>query len=100
MCSGYICVRHHYQPGPLAGRHFKLGRVHTMAVSRREFLHRVGRAGGYGAAFLVMRGMGLMEAETARAEPAAPGVGKGVNVVVLGAGIDGLVAAYELQALG
>ena len=71
-----------------------------MAVSRREFLHRVGRAGGYGAAFLVMRGMGLMEAQTAPAEPAAPGVGKGVKVVILGAGIAGLVAAYELQALG
>ncbi len=71
-----------------------------MAVSRREFLHRVGRAGGYGAAFLAMRGMGLMEAQTAPTEPAAPGVGKGVKVVILGAGIAGLVAAYELQALG
>ena len=100
MCSGYICARHHYQPGPWAGRHFEFEGVRTMAVSRREFLHRVGRAGGYGAAFLVMRGMGLMEAQTAPAEPAAPGVGKGVKVVILGAGIAGLVAAYELQALG
>ncbi len=32
-----------------------------MAVSRREFLHRVGQAGGYSAAFLMMRSMGFME---------------------------------------
>ena len=40
----------------------------TMAVSRREFLHRVGRAGGYSAAFLVMHSMGLMEARAANGE--------------------------------
>ena len=71
-----------------------------MAVSRREFLHRVGRAGGYSAAFLMMRSMGFMEAHAAQVEPAAPGVGKGVKVVILGAGIAGLVATYELRALG
>jgi monoamine oxidase len=74
-----------------------------MAVSRREFLHRVGRAGGYSAAFLVMQNMGLMEAHAAKAQgavPSAPGVGKGVKVVILGAGIAGLVSAYELRALG
>ena len=73
-----------------------------MAVSRREFLHRVGRAGGYSAAFLMMRSMGFMEAHAAQnwSLDAAPGVGKGVKVVILGAGIAGLVAAYELRALG
>ena len=71
-----------------------------MAVSRREFLHRVGRAGGYSAAFLMMRSMGFMEVHAAQVEPASPGVGKGLKVVVLGAGIAGLVAAYELRALG
>src|ERR1700760_2153386 len=74
-----------------------------MAVSRREFLHRVGRAGGYSAAFLVMQSMGLMETHAAKAEgavSAAPGVGKGAKVVILGAGIAGLVSAYELRALG
>ncbi len=49
-----------------------------MAVSRREFLHRVGRAGGYSAAFLMMQGMGLMEATAAtQLEPAAPGIRQG-----------------------
>ena len=71
-----------------------------MAVSRREFLNRVGRAGGYSAAFLMMQGLGLMPAAAERAEPGAAGSGKGVKAVILGGGIAGLVAAYELRALG
>jgi monoamine oxidase len=49
-----------------------------------------------------MQGMGLMEARAAQPEPvpAAPGSGKGVKVAILGGGIAGLVAAYELRALG
>ena len=74
--------------------------TNTMAVSRREFLNRVGRAGGYSAAFLMMQGMGLMPAAAARPEPAEPGSGKGVKAVILGGGIAGLVATYELRALG
>src|SRR5271170_6130818 len=74
--------------------------INTMTVSRREFLNRVGRAGGYSAAFLVMHGLGLMPATAERAEPAEPGSGKGVKAVILGGGIAGLVAAYELHALG
>ncbi len=74
-----------------------------MGLSRRDFLARVGQAGGYSAAFLAMQGMGLIEARgELRAESVAaePGSGKGVKVVVLGGGIAGLVAAYELRALG
>ena len=74
-----------------------------MAWSRRDFLTRVGQAGGYSAAFLAMQGMGLVEARgEIRAESVAAeaGSGKGVKVVVLGGGIAGLVAAYELRALG
>ncbi|MBW4037843.1 MAG: NAD(P)-binding protein [Acidobacteria bacterium] len=73
-----------------------------MGFSRRDFIYGVGRAGGYGAAFLTMRGMGLLDAHTALAEPlhAAPGSGAGVKVVILGGGIAGLVSAYELRALG
>jgi monoamine oxidase len=49
-----------------------------------------------------MQGLGLMEmrAEAPAEVAAAPGSGKGVKVVVLGAGIAGLVAAYELRILG
>src|SRR3984885_1725564 len=73
-----------------------------MGFTRRDFLMRVGNAGGYSAAFLAMQGLGLMESKAA-AQPvieAAPGSGKGTKVVVLGGGIAGLVTAYELRALG
>ena len=73
-----------------------------MGISRRDFLARVGQAGGFSAAFVAMQGLGLMPA---RALPAtrldiAPGSGKGVKVAILGGGIAGLVAGYEMNALG
>jgi monoamine oxidase len=73
-----------------------------MGLTRREFIARVGQAGGYSAAFLSLRAMGLgQEAMAAsRSIAAAPGVGKGTRVVVLGGGIAGLVAGYELGNLG
>ena len=73
-----------------------------MSLSRRQFLTRVGQAGGYSAAFLALQGLELMDAVPARAETvqAAAGSGQGVRVVVLGGGIAGLVSAYELRALG
>ncbi len=73
-----------------------------MAISRRDFLMRVGQAGGYSAAFVAMQGIGLMPERAAMATPlaAAPGSGKGVKVAILGGGIAGLVSAYELRALG
>ena len=63
---------------------------------------RVGQAGGYSAAFLTMQGLGLIEAgaESPKSISASSDSGKGTKVVVLGGGIAGLVAAYELRALG
>jgi monoamine oxidase len=73
-----------------------------MGCTRRDFLTRVGQAGGYSAAFLAMQGLGLMEARASAPDPvqAASGSGKGTRVVVLGGGIAGLVSGYELRALG
>jgi monoamine oxidase len=73
-----------------------------MGISRRNFLMRVGQAGGYSAAFATMQSLGLMpmKGETVKPIEAAPGSGKGVKVAVLGGGIGGLVTAYELKKLG
>jgi monoamine oxidase len=73
-----------------------------MGISRRDFLMRVGQAGGYSAAFVAMQHLGLMPMYGEQWKPieAAPGSGKGVKVVVLGGGIGGLVSAYELRKLG
>src|SRR5260370_17741945 len=49
-----------------------------------------------------MQSLGLIPMKGAAAESirAEAGVGKGVRVVVLGAGIGGLVSAYEMKKLG
>lgn len=71
-----------------------------MALSRRQFLTRVGAAGGYSAAFTMMQSLGLMPiAESAGQTPVKVN-GKGTRVVILGGGIAGLVSAYELRKLG
>jgi monoamine oxidase len=72
-----------------------------MSLTRRSFIQRMAQIGGYSAAFSTMRALGLI---------AAPGIsmlpqldtnfGKGKSVIVLGAGIAGLVAAYELRKAG
>ena len=73
-----------------------------IGCSRRDFIARVGQAGGFSAAFIAMQSLGLAPTSHAHAQTvsAAPNVGKGTSVVVLGGGIAGLVAAYELRSLG
>ena len=69
-----------------------------MSLTRRGFLERLGAVGGYSAVYLGMEAMGLLNAPPASAEPfeLPPGSGRGRKVVILGAGIAGLVSAYEL----
>ena len=72
-----------------------------MAYTRRAFLTRVGQVGGFSAAFLSMQALGLTALESKASHVMAEsGIGKGKSVVILGGGIAGLVAAYELGALG
>src|SRR3982750_1484267 len=72
-----------------------------LPVTRRGFIARVAQAGGYAAAFSTMHGLGLLaRAETKPFEGLPKDLGKGKKVVILGAGISGLVAAYELRKAG
>lgn len=73
-----------------------------MGISRRDFLMRVGQAGGYAAAFATMQGLGLLPMRESVAEPimAPADVGKGIKLVVLGGGVAGLTTAYEARKLG
>jgi monoamine oxidase len=67
-------------------------------LTRRRFLERVGVAGGSVALYETMTALGLINLPEAWAGPPQlqPGSGTGKTVVILGAGIGGLTAAYEL----
>ena len=73
-----------------------------MALTRRALLEQVGAVGGAGAAYLAMEALGLAVPTPAGAQnfalPRASGGGR--SVVILGAGIAGLISAYELQKAG
>jgi monoamine oxidase len=63
---------------------------------------RVGQAGGYSAAFVMMQSLGLMAIPEVEAEANKLRLvdGQGTKVIILGGGIAGLVAAYELGKAG
>ena len=72
-----------------------------MGFSRRAFIQRMAQIGGYSAAFSTMRALGLIAAPGISTLPQlAADLGKGKKVVILGAGIAGLVAAHELRKAG
>lgn len=67
-------------------------------LTRRRFLERVGAAGGSVALYETMTALGLINLPDAWAGPPElpQGSGEGKSVVILGAGIAGMTAAYEL----
>ena len=71
-------------------------------ITKRMFLNKVGAAGGFGAAYTIMQGMGLLPRAIGQSaafnEDADIGAGK--SVIILGAGLAGLTAAYELKKIG
>lgn len=73
-----------------------------MPLTRRRLLERIGAIGGAGAAYMAMETLGLAIPTPAGAEDfALPRTsGGGRSVVILGAGIAGLVSAYELIRAG
>ena len=73
-----------------------------MSISRRQLLEHVGTIGGLGAAYAAMELLGLAIPTPASAETfeLPQGSSRGKSVVILGAGIAGLVSAYELQRAG
>src|ERR1035438_4945379 len=71
-------------------------------TTRRTFLTQVGQAGGFGAAYVMMQSLGLLAIPAAKASSVTlpDNSGKGKSVVILGAGIAGMVAAWELKKAG
>jgi monoamine oxidase len=71
-------------------------------LTRRRFLEGVGLAGGSVALYETMTALGLINLPEAWAGPPQlpAGSGRGRKVIILGAGIGGLTAAYELRRAG
>ncbi|MEM7710461.1 MAG: flavin monoamine oxidase family protein [Pseudomonadota bacterium] len=71
-------------------------------LTRRGLIQMVGGGAGTAAAYATMQAMGLMATPAAYAgtPDLATGSGQGRSVAVLGAGVAGLVAAYELAKAG
>lgn len=72
-----------------------------LGISRRSFVSRAFALGGFAAGYAALQGLGLTSSAYAQTLPDLPrDLGKGRSVIVLGAGIAGLVAAYELERAG
>ncbi|OEZ57749.1 FAD-dependent oxidoreductase [Duganella sp. HH105] len=75
-------------------------------ITRRSFLARIARTGGAAAAFAALDALGGAslawgEDRAYRGPPVLPGgLGKGKRVTILGAGVAGMTAAYELGKAG
>ena len=68
-------------------------------LTRRLFIERLAAVGGASLAYEGMTGLGLLEAAQAPAFELR-GDGKGTRVAIVGAGLAGMTAAYELGKLG
>ena len=69
-------------------------------LSRRTLVHAVGKVGGIAAAYRTMAAMGLLAVPGAYAGSPALPHGHGQRVVIIGAGIAGMVLAWELRKAG
>jgi monoamine oxidase len=69
-------------------------------MTRRGFLTRVGSIGGSAAVLSVLESWNMGIASAQDAPPRLEGSGKGRSVVIIGAGLAGLGAAYELTRSG
>lgn len=70
------------------------------SLTRRRWLQALARSGGSAAAYGAMCALGLAEASPARPGFKLSPAPRGQSVLVLGAGVAGLVSALELQRAG
>jgi monoamine oxidase len=70
------------------------------SVSRRQLLALIGRTAGAGAMYSAMTSLGFAAESSWRGPIKLEGAPRGASVLVLGAGVAGLVAAYELRNAG
>ena len=72
----------------------------TVSTTRRELLQRIGLSAGAAMMYQAMSTLGHASESPYRGAAELKGAPAGSSVLILGAGISGLVAAYELQRAG
>jgi len=72
----------------------------TFSIKRRDLLRMIGVTAGSAAMYQAMSSLGLAAESTFKGHPALQGAPKNSSVLILGAGIAGMVAAYELRQAG
>ena len=70
------------------------------SMKRRDLLRMIGLTAGTAAMYQAMSSLGLAAESTFKQSPQLQGAPKGTSVLILGAGIAGMVAAYELRQAG
>ncbi|MYK31334.1 MAG: NAD(P)-binding protein [Boseongicola sp. SB0670_bin_30] len=88
--------------GMLVGRKEATGGYGMRKPTRRKLLHSIGAAAGSAAVYRTMDALGMLGPGAAHAATLdlAPGSGEGGHVVILGAGVSGLAAAWEMSRAG
>jgi monoamine oxidase len=69
-------------------------------LNRRDLLRMIGATAGGGAMYQAMHSLGFAAESTYRGPIDLQGAPKGASILVLGAGIAGMTAAYELRNAG
>ncbi len=78
----------------------KVSPEQPQSVSKREFLEAFAAVGGVSAVISALDGWGMGIASAAEAPPDLMGRSEGTRVLILGAGLAGMTAAYELGLRG
>src|SRR5215470_3920418 len=73
---------------------------HVAPINRRDLLALIGTTAGTAAMYQAMTSLGLARESHYTGPPKLDGDPKGASVLILGAGLAGLVAAYELHRAG
>lgn len=74
--------------------------MNSSPLTRRDLLVMLGQAAGAGAVYSAMSSLGLAQASTFTEELDLSAAPNGSSVLVLGSGLGGMTAAYELRKAG
>jgi monoamine oxidase len=69
-------------------------------ISRRQLLTLIGQTAGAGAMYTAMSTLGFAAQSDFKGPISLTGARKGTSILILGAGVAGMVAAYELRKAG